>query len=182
MSAILILPLCVLAIAFVLAWLLKPVRRLYYKGKSIFRGKWFHTHYIDQDGHFKIVYRTDFGLRFWTLMGRLYSVAVFFIITATIVVFNNGNKGFALPGEAYAQSEPAMVFNLDDFKSEVGEVIQSDDYVTIRNDAGEKTFHGFVIGKYYEEPITPLSVPGLFVRSLWAEVKVATRVLATLAD
>jgi len=164
-----------LAIWFLLKWLFRPVKRIYYSGKSIFRGKYFHQHYIDEDGRLQIVYRTDFGLRFWTLMGRIYGFCVFMIPLFFLMVRLDGTNGYALAESRYRSGDVVMYYDVSEMRSNIGSYVSNSNTLVIENDAGENIeISGFVIGKYYREPLTPVSVPGLFVRSVAANVKTAT--------
>ena len=161
-------------IVFFLRPFFRKVRRFHYYVKSVFRGRWFHDHYIDTTGKLKIVYRTDFGMRFWTLMGRIYSTVIIIIPLFFLLVRLDGTQGYALVGNDYKAGDTVMVYDVSNFRTEIGHFV-SYDYeeltVEFENDTGIVKSTGFVIGKYYKEPLTMLSAPGLFVRSFVADLK-----------
>lgn len=149
----------------------KPIRRLYYAGKSVFRGKYFHEHYTEVGGKQVIVYRTVFGNWFWELMGKLYSFVIVFVLLFVFMVRFHGTEGYALAGD-YSKGDTVMVFCYDNwFHAEIGTLISSGENITIENDAGVFTINGFVIGQYYEEELTLVSAPGLLVRSIIANIQ-----------
>lgn len=157
-----------------LKFVLRPFRRLYYEGKAFFRGKYFHKHHFEDD-RLVIVYRTDFDTWFWTLMGKIYSFAVFIIPLFFLMVRLDGSNGYALAQNRYSAGDEVMYYDITEHSSDTGIYVSNSDGLVIKNDAGEEVaITGFVIGKYYQEPLTIMSAPGLFVRSTAANVKTAT--------
>ena len=152
---------------------LRPVRRLYYAGKSFFRGKYFHHHYVDEDGHLKIAYRSDFGLRFWTFMGKVYSFCVFVIPLFFLMVRLDGTNGYALAESNYSAGDVVMYYDVSELRSDIGTFVSKSNKLVIENDTGEETeISGFIIGKYYDEPLSIADAPGLLVRSIAANARV----------
>lgn len=173
----LILSAVVIIVGSALIWvvgrsLLRPVKRLYYFGKNLFRGKYFHDNYVDENGHLVIIYKTDFGLRFWTFMGRCYKTVMLLIPLFFIMVRLDGTKGYTLLDTNCSIGDTVTVFDASEFCLKSGVLIENSDRLIIENNAEEYDIPGFVIGKYYKEPLTVVGVPGLFVRSVVSNIRV----------
>lgn len=153
---------------FALAVSLKILSSLYYFGKRLFGGYYFHRQYYDKHGDVRVIYDGTIDKLLWSLSLKIYQASLF-VIPLFLLFVHADDNGYLVMDFAPQTGAVVQVYDYENNNVVQGILVEhntENKNVTLNIDDENIEFSGVVLGKYIEKDIALTDIPGIFIRSV----------------
>lgn len=142
--------------------------KLYFFGLNIAMGSLTNKKILGDDGIRYIQYNNHISRWIYTyIFPNIYRALIILIPLFLLFVRPNGTQGYALRQSGYMKGQEVMILD-DSFSLVTGELTDVKSAFEFTLDTGDNS--GIILGTYVEKEITPLSVPGILLRSMTSSI------------